>query len=279
LEILPVTIAQSSLDSKNSTFPTSSGDRYELQMGRHSRSLAPLFLAFAAARAMGKALDVGCGTGNLAVELASNPGFISIEAFDLSQAYIAYAKARGADPRINFQAADACAIPFPDSNFDLKLSLLVLAFIPEPQRAVREMVRVTRPGGTVAACMWDLRGGLVFDRMFWDTAAILDPKAMYLRGKAMSRPITRQGGIADELKTAGLQNVQETALTIAMNFVDFDDFWAPFDGGEGMFAIYVAAPDVEKKIKRALRLAYLDGSPDGPRTYFASAWAARGVRQ
>jgi SAM-dependent methyltransferase len=223
---------------------------------------------------------VGCGTGNLAVELAGNPAFTSIEAFDLSQAYIAYAKARAAGPRINFQTADACAIPFPNGTFDLTLSMLVLAFIPEPQRAVHEMVRVTRPGGTVAACMWDLRGGLVFGRMFWDTAAILDPKAMYLRGKALSRPITRQGGIAGELKKAGLQNVQEIALTIAMNFADFDDFWAPLDGGEGMFATYVAAFDVKKsKFKKAMRLAYLDGSADGPRTYFASAWAARGVRQ
>jgi SAM-dependent methyltransferase len=275
-----MTIAQSSLDSKSSTFPTSSADRYELQMGRHSRLLAPLFIAFAAARAKGKALDVGCGTGNLAVELASNPDFTSIEAFDLSQAYIAYAKARGADLRINFQTADACAIPFPDDTFDVTLSMLVLAFIPEPQRAVREMVRVTRPGGTVAACMWDLRGGLVFGRMFWDTAAILDPKAMYLRSKALSRPITHQAGIAGELKTAGLRNVHEAPLTIAMNFADFDDFWAPLDGREGMFATYVAAFDVKKeKFERALRLAYLDGSPDGPRTYFASAWAARGVRQ
>jgi hypothetical protein len=116
--------------------------------------------------------------------------------------------------------------------------------------------------------------------MFWDTAAILDPKATYLRGKALSRPITRQGGIAGELKQAGLQNVQETALTIAMNFANFDDFWRPLDGGDGMFATYVAAFDVKKsKLKKALRFAYLDGSPDGPRTYFASAWAARGARQ
>ncbi len=249
-------------------------------MGRHSRSLAPLFIAFAASRAQGKVLDVGCGTGNLAVELAGNPAFTSIEALDLSQAYISYAKAREADARINFQAADACNIPFADNTFDLTLSMLVLAFVPEPQRAVREMVRVTRPGGTVAACMWDLRGGLVFGRMFWDTAAILDPKAAYLRGKALSRPITRQGGIASELKQAGLQNVQETALTITMNFANFDDFWSPLDGGEGMFATYVAAFDVSKRqFKKALRLAYLDGSPDGSRTYFASAWAARGTRQ
>ena len=117
--------------------------------------------------------------------------------------------------------------------------------------------------------------------MFWDTAAILDPKAVELRGKVLSRPITRQGGIAGEFKAAGLQSVQETALTIAMNFADFEDFWAPFEGRESGFAAYVAALDVAQKdkFKSALRLAYLDGSPDGPRTYFASAWAARGVRQ
>jgi SAM-dependent methyltransferase len=276
-----MTIARSSAESQNSTFPTSSGDGYELQMGRHSRSLAPLFVAFAAARAGGKALDVGCGTGNLALELANNSAFSSIEAFDFSPAYIAYAKARGADPRINFQTADACAIPFSDETFDLTLSMLVLAFIPEPQRAVREMVRVTRSGGTVAACMWDLRGGVVFGRMFWDTAAILDPEAVELRGKALSRPITRQGGIAGEFKAAGLQNVQETALTIAMNFTEFEDFWAPFEGRESGFAAYVGALDASQKdkFKSALRLAYFDGSSDGPRSYFASAWAARGVRQ
>jgi SAM-dependent methyltransferase len=215
------------------------------------------------------------------VELSNNSAFASIEAFDFSPAYIAYAKARGVDPRINFQTADACAIPFADGTFDLTLSMLVLAFIPEPQRAVREMVRVTRPGGTVAACMWDLRGGVVFGRMFWDTAAILDPKAVELRGKVLSRPITRQGGIAGEFKAAGLQNVQETVLTIAMNFADFEDFWAPFEGRESAFAAYVTALDVAQKdkFKSALRLAYLDGSSDGPRSYFASAWAARGVRQ
>jgi ubiquinone/menaquinone biosynthesis C-methylase UbiE len=273
--------AQSSLDPGNSTFPTSSGDGYELQMGRHSRSLAPLFIAFVAPLAAGKALDVGCGTGNLAVELAKNSAITSIEAFDFSPAYITYAKARGADPRINFQTADACAVPFADGTFDLTLSMLVLPFIPEPHRAVREMVRVTKPGGTVAACMWDLRGGLVFGRMFWDTAAMLDPKAVESRSKTFARPITRQGGIAGEFKTAGLQDVQEIALTITMDFAAFEDFWAPFEGRESGFAIYVAGLDAgqKDKFRSALRLAYLDGSPDGPRTYFASAWAARGVRR
>jgi ubiquinone/menaquinone biosynthesis C-methylase UbiE len=273
--------AQPAPDPGNSTFPTSSGDGYELQMGRHSRSLAPLFIAFAAPNAAGKVLDVGCGTGNLAVELARNSALKSIEAFDFSPAYIAYARARGADSRVNFQTADACAIPFADATFDLTLSMLVLPFIPEPHRAVREMVRVTKPGGAVAACMWDLRGGLVFGRMFWDTAAMLDPNAIDVRGKTMSRPITRQGGIASEFKTAGLQDVQETALTITMNFADFTDFWAPFDGRDSGFGAYVSGLDAVQKdrFKSALRLAYLDGSPDGPRTYFASAWAARGVRK
>lgn len=274
-------VAQASLDPANSIFPASSGEGYELQMGRHSRSLAPLFIAFAAPHAGGKALDVGCGTGNLAMELAKNPDLTSIEAFDFSPAYIAYAKARGADPRINFQAADACAMPFDDGTFDLTLSMLVLPFIPEPQRAVREMVRVTKPGGTVAACMWDLRGGLVFGRIFWDTAAVLDPNAVEARASVLSRPITRQGGIAGEFKATGLQNVQETALTITMSFADFADFWAPFEGRDSRFAAYVSGLDAAQKdkFKSALRLAYLDGAPDGPRIYFASAWAARGMRE
>src|SRR5246127_2768897 len=267
-----MTSAPSSLDPGNSTFPTSSGEGYELQMGRHSRSLAPLLIAFAAPYAKGKVLDVGCGTGNLAVELAKKADLTSIEAFDFSPPYVAYAKARGADSRINFQTADACAIPFADAAFDSTLSMLVLPFIPEPHRAVREMVRVTRPGGTVAACMWDLRGGLVFGRMFWDTAAMLDPKAAELRGKTLSQPITRQGGIAGEFKTAGLQDLQETALTITMSFADFADFWAPFDGRDSRFGAYVSGLDAVQKdrFKSALQLAYLDGSPDGPRTYFAS---------
>ena len=275
-----MTTAQSALDPKNSTFPTGSGDGYELQMGRHSRILAPLLIAFAAPRARGAVLDVGCGTGNLAVELARNPDVTTIEAFDFSPPYIAYAKARGADPRINFQTADACAMPFGDATFDLSLSMLVLAFIPEPQRAVREMVRVTKPGGTVAACMWDLRGGLVFGRMFWDTAAALDPEAVEARAKGLSRPITRQGGIAGEFKAAGVRDVQESVLTIAMSFANFEDFWAPFEGREAGFAAYVSSLDAARKdrFKSALRLAYLDGSPDGPRTYFANAWAARGTR-
>jgi ubiquinone/menaquinone biosynthesis C-methylase UbiE len=272
-----MTITQSSI---NSTFAASNGDGYELQMGRHSRSLAPLFVAFAATGAERKALDVGCGTGNLAVELAKNSSLKLIEAFDFSPAYIAYAQTKISDPRINFQTADACAIPFNDGTFDLTLSMLVLAFIPEPQRAVREMMRVTKAGGAVAACMWDLRGGLVFGRMFWDTAAMLDPNAVDLRGKSLSRPITHQGGIAGEFEEAGLRNVKETVLTIAMNFADFQDFWAPFDGRESGFGMYVAGLDVGQKerFKSALRLAYLDGSSDGPRTYFANAWAARGLR-
>ena len=279
-EVLSMTIAQSSIESSNSTFSSSSGEDYELQMGRHSRQLAPLFVGFAATGAEKTALDVGCGTGNLAVQLAKNSNLELIEAFDFSPAYIAYAKTKGADPRINFRVADACAIPFNDATFDLTLSMLVLAFIPEPLRAVREMVRVTKPGGTVAACMWDLRGGLVFGRMFWDTAAMLDPNAVDLRAKVLSRPITHQGGIAAELEAAGLRNVRETALTIAMNFADFEDFWAPFDGRESAFAMYVMGLDTVQKerFKSALRLAYLDGSSDGPRTYLATSWAARGVR-
>jgi hypothetical protein len=126
--------------------------------------------------------------------------------------------------------------------------------------------------------MLDLRGGVVFGRMFWDTAAVLDSKAVDLRGKGFSWTITRQGGIAGELAAAGLENVQETVLTIALSFSDSEDFWALLEGRDSGFAAYVSTLNVAQKdkFKCALRLAYFDGSPDGSRTYFASAWAARG---
>ncbi len=268
------------LDTRNSTFAANSGDGYELQMGRHSRHLAPLFVAFAGVGDVDKVLDVGCGTGNLAVELAKNPAIRGIEAFDFSPQYIAYAKQRGADARINFQVADACAIPFPDAGFDCALSMLVLAFVPEPHRAVREMVRVTKPGGTVAACMWDFHGGLVFSRMFWDTAVMLDEGALEQRSRIFARPATAPGAIARLLRDAGLAGVEERALTIGMQFQNFDDFWAPFEGRDSAFGVYVATLDADRKtrFKTALRGAYLAGGADGPRTYFATAWAAKGLR-
>lgn len=180
----------------SSIFMAGDGDGYERLMGRWSRRLAPLFIDFAGISEGKHVLDVGCGTGSLAFTLSQNPNVRSISAIDFSPIYIEHAKRFNKDPRVQFQVGDACALPFEDATYDHCASLLVLAFIPQADLAVREMRRVTRPGGIVAGSMWDARGGLIMSRMFWDTAAMLDQGAVERRAKAYSRPMTRPGDLA-----------------------------------------------------------------------------------
>lgn len=144
---------------------------------------------------------------------------------------------------------------------------------------MREMSRVTRPGGTVAAATWDSRGGLVYYRLFLDTAAMLDQEANERRARAYSRPMTRPGDLERAWHNANLRNVVGGMLTIRMDFAFFDDFWTPNTGKDGPIADYVGTLDVEAKAKlqHMVERAYLDGEADGPRSYAATAWVVRGT--
>jgi len=248
-------------------------------MGRWSERLAVPFLDFVGTRDGERVLDVGCGTGHLAQAVAkrSRPG--EVRAIDLALPYIDHAKSRNRDAKVIFELGDACAMTFADQTFDRVLSLLVLHFVPQAAQAISEMRRVAKPGGVVAACVWDVRGGFVANRMFFDTAATLDPKANDRRAKNYTRPMTRPGELARAWHDAGLHEVVETSLGIRMEFTSFEDYWAPYDGREGPAAEYVSSlgkPERARLIE-ALRAAYLDGEPDGPRSYAALAWAVKGV--
>jgi len=263
----------------SSTFTASDGDGYELQMGRWSRLLAPRFVAFAGIAGGERVLDVGCGTGNLCLSLAENANIGTVVGVDFSPAYIDAARRRSGGSRIEFQVADACALPFADQSFDHSLSLLVLQFVPQTETAIREMRRVTRAGGTVAAATWDTRGGFVFYRMFFDTAAAVDPAANERRGRMYTRPMSRPGELARAWHDVGLNDVIQDMLTIRMDFASFADFWAPMEGRDGPIADYVGKldADMKAKVQRAVELAYLDGEADGPRSYAATAWVVRGT--
>jgi len=262
----------------SSTFLSADGDGYELQMGRWSRRLAPMFVKFAAIAGAARVLDVGCGTGSLTFCLVQEPGIAGVLGMDFSPAYITHATRNNLDRRVTFQVGDACALPFPDASFDHALSMLVLQFIPRVELAVREMRRVTRPGGTIAAATWDSRGGLVAQRIILDTAAVLDPEGNACRARALTRPMSRPGDLVQAWRDAGLTDVVQDTLTIRMDYASFADFWAPAEGLDGPIAEYVGTlrPQARAKLRDLVRLAYLDGEVDGARSYAATAWAVKG---
>lgn len=265
--------------SASSTFLAADGDGYELNMGRWSRRLAEPFLDFVGLAEGERVLDVGCGTGGLTAALLRRVGAIEVQGVDLAAPYIDYARRQISDRRAAFRVGDACALEFADGSFDRVLSLLVLHFVPRAADAIAQMRRVARPGSVVGAAVWDARGGFVANRMFFDTAAALDPKAAPRRAKNYARPMTRPGELAAAWRDAGFTDVQETVLAIRMEFTSFADYWAPYLGNDGPGAEYVRtlAPDEKHRLEAAVRDAYLDGDPDGPRSYAALAWAVKGT--
>jgi len=263
----------------SSTFIAADGDGYELLMGRWSQRLAGPFLDFVGTADGECVLDVGCGTGRLAFALTEKCQVNQLQGIDFAPAYIEHATRLNQDPRIVFHVGDACAMDFPDHSFDRVLSLLVLHFVPRADQAIAEMRRVARPGAVVGAAVWDARGGFVATRMFFDTAAVLDPKASERRARSYTRPMTRPGELANAWRTAGFTDVVETTLVIRMEFASFDDYWAPYTGKEGPQAEYIATlSDAERsRLRDAVKLAYVDGEADGPRSYAALAWAVKGI--
>ena len=262
-----------------SSFKVQSADGYEQLMGRWSQKLAPLFIDFAGVSDGDSVLDVGCGTGSLTFALPRAANIGAVTAIDFSPVFVAEARRRNSDPRIKIDQADACALPFPDDQFDRALSLLVLHFVPEAGKAISEMRRVVRPGGVVAAAVWDHLGGMPVMRMLLDTMAPLDERANKLRAKYCFQPMMRPGEMKDGFLAEGMADVEETSLLIRMNYMSFDDYWGPIAAGEGPLGSYVASLNAEEKAKtsKAVRAAYESGQPDGPRSFASVAWACRGM--
>ena len=262
-----------------STFMATSGEGYELQMGRWSRRLAEPFLDFSGCADGEEVLDAGCGTGNLAFAISQRADVHSIHGVDVSSAYIQHATEKNRDQRIEFSVGDLCALPFADASFDRVLSLLVLHFVPQTDQAIAEMRRVARRGATVAATVWDARGGFVANRIFFDTAAALDPKGNERRARNHTRPMTRPGELAAAWRAAGFTDVREATLSTRMEFTSFEDYWAPYVGKDGPGAEYVGtlSPARQDHLRDIVRNAYVDGEPDGARSYAAIAWAVAGI--
>jgi ubiquinone/menaquinone biosynthesis C-methylase UbiE len=261
-----------------SSFNVHDAAGYEKLMGRWSQKLAPLFIDFAGLADGEKILDVGSGTGSLTFALAKAADLGEISAIDYSPVFVEAANRRNTDPRINFRQADACALPFEDGAFDRALALLVLHFVSEPGKAVAEMRRIVRPGGVVAAVVWDHLGGMPGMRMMVDTVAALSEGGRQLRNRYCFQPMMRPGEMKRTFIEQGLADVAETELMIRMDYQNFDDYWAPIAAGEGPLGKYVAKLDAAERARAdvAVRDAYEAGQPDGPRSFANVAWACRG---
>jgi ubiquinone/menaquinone biosynthesis C-methylase UbiE len=262
-----------------SSFNVHDATGYDQLMGRWSRQLAPLFIDFAGLAKGEKILDVGCGTGSLTFALARFPDLEEIAAIDFSPVFVEAASRRNTDPRIKIRQADACALPFDNGAFDRALALLVLHFIPDAGKAVAEMRRVVRPGGVVAAVVWDHLGGMPGMRMMVDTVAALSEGGRQLRARYCFQPMMQPGEMKHAFVEQGLAEVAETQIMIRMDYRNFDDYWAPIAAGEGPLGKYVAALDQAERARTdaAVRDAYEAGRPDGPRSFANIAWACRGI--
>jgi len=253
-------------------------DGYEALMGRWSMRLAPLFVDFSGVRSGAKILDMGCGTGSLVQTLADRVIGASIVGIDPSQTAIDHCHERFSGKPMTFDCGNGMSLPYADNTFDHSLSLLVFQFIPQPEKAAKEMRRVTRLGGTVGACTWDsIGGGLELSAILWQEAAKLDPTA----NTRVERPrrCNSKGELEALWRATGLEGVEETAIEFRTNFTGFDDYWLPFTMGAGPHGVYVESlsSDSRTALRDQLRRRLLGDGPDGPFSLGARAWAVRGM--
>lgn len=242
-------------------------EAYDRFMGRWSVPLAPELATFAAVGPGQRALDVGCGPGALTTELVRRVGADNVAAVDPAPGFVA--AARGRHPGVRVEEAAAEELPFPDASFDVTLAQLVVHFMRDPVAGLREMARVTRAGGTVAACVWDHAGGTGPLGPFWDVVRGVDPDAPDESGLAGARA----GHLTELFGAAGLGAVEEAPLSVTVEHESFDGWWEPFLAGVGPAGAYVAAldDDAREQIREQCRARL----PDGAFALVASAWAAR----
>ena len=249
------------------TFAASRG-AYDAYMGRYADLLAPRLIAFAGVQSGDRVADVGCGPGSLTEALGEVVGPEHVAAVEPSESFAAAAAERV--PAADVQVGAAESLPWPADTFDVALAQLVVHFMADPIVGVREMARVTRPGGVVAACVWDHAGRRGPLSLFWTAVRQLEPAAQDESELAGARA----GHLAELVRAAGIHDVNDTELAARVEYASFEDWWEPFTLGVGPAGAYTAGLDAVRREKLKERCREL--VPAAPFTLEAVAWAAHG---
>jgi SAM-dependent methyltransferase len=255
-----------------------SGELYEGYVGRWSRLVAREFLKWLAVPVDSRWLDVGCGTGILSRTILDLTEPARVKGVDRSESFINFAREHVRDERVEFEIGDAQALSAGSGSFDAAVSGLMLNFVPQPDRAIAEMARVTRLNGVVAAYVWDYADRMQLLRYFFDSAIALDPKVVEL-DEGRRFPICKPDALGRLFETAQLQNVEVRPIEVPTIFRDFDDYWTPFLGGQGPAPSYAMSLSEEHRAALRERIrASLPINSDGSISLVARVWAARGIR-
>ena len=247
---------------------------YDRYIGRYSPGLARAMCSAAGVRPGQSALDVGCGSGALVVALAVILGEDNVAGVDPSEPFVEAARAKVPGARLSVAAAES--LPFEDGTFDVTLSQLVVNFLSDPEGGLREIARVTRPGGVVAGCVWDYGEGMTMLRAFWEAAAALDPEGATPLMEQHTMRFSRPDELGD-LWQSSLMGVTVSPIDAEASYEDFDDLWAPLPTGVGPAGAYAASldPVAQDQLRDEFRRRL--GDPQGSFTLSARAWCAVGT--
>jgi ubiquinone/menaquinone biosynthesis C-methylase UbiE len=250
----------------------SDGAAYEQMMGIWSRFAGTVFLDWLAPAKGLRWIDVGCGNGAFTELLVERSAPLEVQGIDPSEGQIAFARTRPAARLAQFHLGDAMALPFEAARFDAATMALVLFFVPDPAKGLSEMVRVVRPGGLVAAYMWDMLGG----------GFPLEPLLIEIRAMGLDAPrpphreVSRTDAMRDLWREAGLADVETREITVERTFADFDELWMTCQKSASLGALVAALPAPDRATLQEKLRARLPGDRDGRITYSARANAIKG---
>ena len=255
-----------------------SGDSYEPYVGRWSRLIAKEFIRWLALPENSRWLDVGCGTGALTQTILEMANPKQLKGIDRSEDYVEFAHSRVNDPRAEFEVGNAQTLSFESETFDAVVSGLVLNFVPQPDQMIAEMARVVHNGGMVALYVWDYAGKMQMMRHFWNAVAALDPAARDL-DEGRRFPVCNPDSLRTLFQNTGLFQVEVHPIDISTDFKDFNDYWAPFLGGQGPAPGYAMSLSEEQRARLRQRIYNsLPFALDGSIPLAARAWAVRGTK-